>query len=76
MSKLLLCNFLAAILFSGQAHAQTTGPTTFGFDFCSAAAVAGKAHVAPEMIYFNERGFGFEPGAELKQTDSVGSSPG
>jgi fibronectin type 3 domain-containing protein len=48
---------------------QTTKLTKFEFDFSSAPAAAGKMHVAPDMAYSRERGFGFEPGAELKQTD-------
>jgi lysophospholipase L1-like esterase len=67
--KIRICSLLAAVVLSTTAQAQTIKPASFGFDFSSAPAAAGKVHVAPDMIYSKERGFGFEPGAELKQTN-------
>jgi lysophospholipase L1-like esterase len=62
---------VAAIALSTPVQGQTTRPTNLGFDFSSAPSAAGKVHVAPDMAYSKERGFGFEPGAEVKQTDSA-----
>lgn len=67
--KTRICSLVAAIVLSAAAQAQTITPASLGFDFSSAPAAAGKAHVAPDMVYSRERGFGFEPGAELKQTN-------
>jgi lysophospholipase L1-like esterase len=53
---------LVAVLFSAAINAQT-------FDFSSAPAAEGRIHVSQEMTYSKERGFGFESGAELVQTD-------
>jgi lysophospholipase L1-like esterase len=68
-SKLRICSFFAAIVLSATAQAQTTNPAYLGFDFSSAPAAAGKVHVAADMTYSRERGFGFEPGMVIKQTD-------
>jgi hypothetical protein len=68
-SKSLICCFFTAIALSTLAQAQTTKPTNLGFDFSSGPPAEGKVHVAPDMAYSRERGFGFEAGAELKQTD-------
>jgi hypothetical protein len=51
---------------SEKKQVQTTMRTHIGFDFSSAPAAAGRAHVAPDMVYSEERGYGFEPGAALK----------
>jgi lysophospholipase L1-like esterase len=69
--KIRICSLLAAIMLSAAARAQTIKPAGLGFDFSSAPATAGKVHVAPDIAYSRERGFGFEPGADLKQTDSA-----
>jgi lysophospholipase L1-like esterase len=63
-----ICSLLAAVVLSAAAQGQTIKAVNLSFDF-SRAPAAGKAHVAPDMVYSKERGFGFEPGAELKQTD-------
>ena len=68
-SQSLISSFLTALLFSVAVPAQTVKRTHFGFDFSNAPAAAGKVHVAPDMDYSEKRGFGFEPGAELKQTN-------
>lgn len=60
---------LAAMLAIGSvASGQDAKPASFNFDFSSSAA-AGKTKVEPSMTYSAERGFGFEPGATLKQSD-------
>jgi lysophospholipase L1-like esterase len=64
-----ICSFLIAFLFSVAIPAQTAKQTHFEFDFSSVPAAAGKVHVAPDMVYSEDRGFGFEPGAELKQNN-------
>lgn len=60
--------FLTALLLSAAAPAQTVERTHFKFEFSNAPAAAGWVRVAPDMVYSEERGFGFEPGAEIKQT--------
>jgi lysophospholipase L1-like esterase len=71
-----MVSFLFIFAWTGftATQAQTTKPTDLGFDFSGAPVAAGKVHVAPDMAYSRERGFGFEPGAELKQTDSAVTS--
>lgn len=54
---------LAALCFSGAAHAAEQ--TEWKFDFGSGAAATGTTKVTPDMIFNAERGFGFEPGATV-----------
>jgi lysophospholipase L1-like esterase len=63
-----ICIIIAAALISTATQAQTIRPLLREFDFSGAPPTAGKTHVAPDMVYSRERGFGFEPGAELRQT--------
>jgi|WetSurMetagenome_2_1015567.scaffolds.fasta_scaffold06859_4 lysophospholipase L1-like esterase len=72
--KTRICSLFAAVVLSTAVQAQTIKPANLGFDFSSAPAAAGKVHVATDMVYSKERGFGFEPGAELKQTDRATTS--
>jgi lysophospholipase L1-like esterase len=69
--KNIMVSFLLMFAWAGFTVAQlrTTKLASLGFDFSSAPATAGKVHVAPDTAYSKERGFGFEPGVELKQTD-------
>ncbi len=59
---------VASLLFAGSLSAQTAPPSSFKFNF-SPQAVAGQTQVAPDMTWSKERGFGFEPGAELRVAD-------
>lgn len=66
--KLRIGAFAAAVLLSAWVQAPAAGPSRFGFDFSGAGPSAGRVPVAPGMSYSGERGFGFEPEAELVQT--------
>jgi lysophospholipase L1-like esterase len=65
---------LAAVVFFAAARAQTIEPVKLRFDFSGAPSQTGWVHVTPDMTYSRERGFGFEPGAELRQTSHAVTS--
>jgi lysophospholipase L1-like esterase len=46
--------------------------TSYKFDFGSGKAAAGYVPVLPTTLYTPERGYGFEPGAELRAVDRGG----
>lgn len=51
--------------------------TSYRFDFGAGQAKAGYTKVTPETIYADERGYGFEPGAQVTELDHgvTGSQP-
>ncbi len=65
--------FAAAMMIGAVAGAQTTQPASFKFSF-AANAPAGFTKVAANAAYSEETGFGFEPGAAVKEDNGFATS--
>jgi hypothetical protein len=51
------------------AHGQDAKPASFAYDMGPAPARAGHTQVLPDMTYSTDRGFGFEPGADVQAVE-------
>ena len=64
---------VGVVLTAGLSPAQSTS-TSSKFDFGGQAA-AGYTSVSPTTTYTKDRGYGFEPGAQVARLDHNGSDP-
>ncbi len=72
---LLILASAAGLVAPGAPAAQAqTNQTIFKFAFGPGKVAPDSTRLTPEMIYSKERGYGFEPGADLKALEPVGDS--
>ncbi|HEX2854532.1 MAG TPA: rhamnogalacturonan acetylesterase [Opitutaceae bacterium] len=72
MPPSLFFRFRALVILAGAlltAESVRAAAAPLKFDFGSVASVAGATPVSPDMLFTKERGFGFEPGAAVEQTE-------
>ena len=66
--------FTASFCFCGIGTAFSAPEQMWKFDFGPPPAAPDHVSVMPDMVYSAERGYGFEPGAEVKIVPNLGTS--
>ena len=75
MNRVALAASCLALLSTAPVAADEQATTSFKFQFGPGKVAAGYTPITPETTYSKERGYGFEPGPELKALESVGAPP-